>query len=300
MQPYPLPSSPRSAGPLTGLPSVTTPGERPQSWRTRAKATLNKSLSAPPAPTPVRRQPANAADGLETCPNTTLHAALHPTVLVAHPDEEMLGSICAQLRQDGFTIVPIESGPEVVSRVRMLQPALVLLDLALPVVGGLEVCRLLKADPLTSEIQIILLSGDDNVIDRLVGFEIGVDDFVATPCNLRELSLRTKAVMRRTIGWQDRRVAAVGPIVINHAQCTVLVHGQRVHLTATEFRLLALLAGRAGVVQSRDTLLCEIWGDEEAIDTRSVDTYLRRLRAKLGEAACHLKTVRGLGYRLAA
>lgn len=225
---------------------------------------------------------------------------LQPTILVAHADEDSLGSICVQLRREGFTVVPVESGDEALARVRSVQPALALLDLALPEISGLDVCRTIKTDPLTSEIQIILISNEDNEIDRVVGFEIGADDYVRTPCNLRELALRVRAVLRRTLGWRERKVAAVGPIVINHTQCLVSVNGRRIHVTATEFRLLALLAGRAGIVQSRDTLLCEVWGDETAIDSRSIDTYLRRLRAKLGDAACHLETVRGLGYRLAA
>lgn len=224
----------------------------------------------------------------------------HATVLVAHSDEEILASISAQLRKDGFIVVAVESGDEALAKARALQPALMLLDLALLAVSGLDICKRVKADPLTSEIQIILLSGENNELDRVVGFEIGADDYISTPCNLRELALRAKAVLRRTLGWSERRVTAVGQITIDNVQCAVRVNGQSVHLTATEFRLLALLAGRAGAVQSRDTLLYEVWGDEASIETRSVDTYLRRLRVKLGEAACHLKTVRGFGYRLVA
>jgi DNA-binding response OmpR family regulator len=168
----------------------------------------------------------------------------------------------------------------------------------LPNAPGLEVCKQLKADPLTAETQIILLSAENDQFDRVAGFELGADDFVITPCHPREMVLRVKAVLRRATGGPERRVHAVGPIVVDHRQCAVFVHGLPIHVTAIEFKILALLAGRPGAVQSRGILLTEVWGDETAIDFRSVDTYLRRLRRKLGGAAGQLRTVRGLGYRL--
>ena len=299
VQPTSGPAGRRLAAALSG--DATQP--KSNSWRSRAKGALNHGLGD--VATPESARMASRRPRWEAGQNSRDSAGpatprLQPTVLVAHADEDLLASICAELRQHGYTVVAVESGEEALAKVRALQPALALLDLTLPEVSGLDVCKHLKSEPLTAEMQVILLSGTDDALDRVVGFELGADDYVSTPCNLRELALRVRAVLRRTAGWQNRLVSTVGPIVIDHTQCFVLVDGDRVHLTAIEFRMLALLAGRPGVVQSRDTLLSEVWGDETAIDPRSVDTYLRRLRLKLGRAAIHLKTVRGLGYRLTA
>jgi two-component system phosphate regulon response regulator PhoB len=145
-----------------------------------------------------------------------------------------------------------------------------------------------------------MLTAKHEEVDRLVGFEFGADDYVTKPFSPRELVHRVKSVLRRVNGWQEREVVSLGPIRIDHSRCCVYVNDAPVSLTRKEFKLLALLAERPGKVQSRETLLFEIWGDEDAIDSRSVDTYLKRLRTKLGSAAECVKTVHGFGYRISA
>ena len=299
----------------------SAPAGKTVSWRTRAKAALNRkegaiglrpelaqAFVAEPVPMPARAMKArvpSAFDPAAVTPRLSSigtpsprKAAAGATIVVALSEEGFLAPLCADLRHEGYHVFAVESGADALVRVRATLPALVLLDLTLPNVPGLEVCKRLKADSFTAETQVILLSGEDNPLDRVVGFELGADDFVVMPCNLRELVLRVKAVLRRSMAGQERHVHTVGPIVVDQRQCAVYVHGQPVHVTAIEFKILALLAGRPGVVQSRDILLTEVWGDESAIYFRSVDTYLRRLRRKLGGAAGQLRTVRGLGYRL--
>ena len=312
MQVHPTPRSlPNRPASGSGRKAATHP--KTVSWRSRAKAAINRKEAVPngngshaaravlpPAAQSATVEPARASVSRASSPVAVKPAVAGATVVVAHADEELLASLTADLRREGYNVLPVETAADAAARIRAVQPALVLLDLALPDQPGLEVCKQLKGDPLTADTQVIFLSAENNDFDRVVGFELGADDFISTPCNLRELVLRVRAVLRRTIGGQERRVVAVGPIVVDHRQCQVSVHGNPVHVTAIEFKIVALLAGRAGVVQSRDTLLAEVWGDEMAIDARSVDTYLRRLRLKRGSAANHLRTVRGLGYRLVA
>jgi DNA-binding response OmpR family regulator len=163
---------------------------------------------------------------------------------------------------------------------------------------GLDVCRILRSSPETASLPIIMLTAKAAETDRIVGLEIGADDYVTKPFSPRELLLRIKKLLARTQLTDDPSShLRVGDLDLDSARHTVLAQGKPVVLTATEFRLLELLLRRRGRVQSRERLLTDVWGYENVIDTRTVDTHMRRLREKLGTSAALLETVRGVGYR---
>jgi two-component system phosphate regulon response regulator PhoB len=156
----------------------------------------------------------------------------------------------------------------------------------------------LKSDPATRQIPIMMLTAKAEEIDRIVGLEFGADDYVTKPFSPREVVLRIGAIMRRADTKEEEEHLAVGSIVIDAARHEVSVNGKRVNLTSLEFKLLRTLMQRRGRVQPRDRLLNDVWGYESVIDTRTVDTHVRRLRKKLGKAADVIESVRGFGYRL--
>jgi two-component system phosphate regulon response regulator PhoB len=184
---------------------------------------------------------------------------------------------------------------------RQPAPDLVLLDLMLPDLTGTEVCRRLRSQSRTQEVPIVMITARSDEIDRVVAFEVGADDYVSKPFSLRELVLRVKAVLRRA----DRPetpggVLRFGRLRIDTAGHQAWVDGEEVILTALEFRLLSTLLLRRGRVQSRETLLHEVWGHDPGLPTRTVDTHVQRLRKKLGAASTNIETLRGTGYRLRA
>jgi two-component system phosphate regulon response regulator PhoB len=221
-------------------------------------------------------------------------------ILVADDEEDVLELVSRNLVAAGFKVLKADNGHAALTEARELHPALIVLDLMLPGVSGLEVCQLLRADPATKQIPIIMLTARAEEIDRIVGLELGADDYITKPFSPRELVLRVKSVMRRAAGSPAiADVLDFGDIHLDRVRHEVRIKGKPVEFTATEFKLLALLIERRGRVQSRDTLLNEVWGYESAIDTRTVDTHIRRLRDKLGPAAECIETVRGFGYRIA-
>jgi DNA-binding response OmpR family regulator len=165
---------------------------------------------------------------------------------------------------------------------------------------GLEVCKILRRDPAVATIPIIMLTAKAAELDRVLGLELGADDYLTKPFSPRELVLRVKKVLERGRAKAGApETMKFGDLLIDLPRHLVTVRGKRVELTATEFKLLALLAQRRGRVQSRDALLRDVWEYNSLVDTRTVDTHMRRLREKLGPAARHLDTVRGVGYRFA-
>ena len=174
-----------------------------------------------------------------------------------------------------------------------------MLDLMLPGMMGMEVCKILKKSEKTAHIPVIMLTARGEEIDRVVGFEVGADDYVVKPFSTRELLLRVKAVLRRSLPDKpEGKVINVGPVTIDTERHMVAVEGDDVTLTTTEFKLLLNLAERLGRVQSRDLLLKNVWGYNYVGDTRTVDTHITRLRTKLGPAGELIKTVRGFGYKM--
>jgi two-component system phosphate regulon response regulator PhoB len=221
-------------------------------------------------------------------------------ILIAEDEADVQELVGLHLRNAGFVPVNAENGPEAIRRAREDAPSLIVLDIMLAGMNGLEVCKLLKADGATSRIPLIMLTAKAEEPDRIKGLELGADDYMTKPFSPRELVLRVKSVLRRAgPASQETPRLKAGMVVIDRDRHAVKVRGKRVGLTATEFKLLSLLVERRGRVQSRDSLLNEVWGYETAIDTRTVDTHVRRLREKLGPEADCIETIRGFGYRVA-
>ncbi|HEY3864083.1 MAG TPA: response regulator transcription factor [Verrucomicrobiae bacterium] len=228
-------------------------------------------------------------------------SAMKPAILVADDEPEQLELIEVNLTAAGFDILLAANGAEALRQARARQPHLIILDVMLPEMDGLEVCKNLRQDPNTCAIPIILLTARATEIDRVLGLELGADDYVTKPFNMRELVLRAKKLLSRHAAAPAPEPAEdhlqLGGLRIDKPRHHASVHGKALELTLTEFKLAALLAERRGRVQSREQLLRDVWGYNCMIDTRTVDTHMRRLRAKLGPAAKLLDTVRGVGYR---
>ena len=219
-------------------------------------------------------------------------------ILIVDDEPDVLDLIRINLSNAGYFVATAEDGEEAIKKARSLAPDLILLDVMLPHVDGLEVCKILRRDDATREIPIIMVTAKAGEIDRVLGLELGADDYVTKPFSPRELVLRVKALLRR--GKSEDSPSdqiRIGTLLIDVPRHSVHVQNRPVDLTATEFRLLTMLAERRGRVLTREMLLRDVWEYDTAIDSRTVDTHMRRLREKLGPAAKHLDTVRGVGYR---
>jgi two-component system phosphate regulon response regulator PhoB len=217
-------------------------------------------------------------------------------------DEQDLGSLLEyNLKADGHEAEVVRTGAAGVARVRTFKPELVLLDLMLPDIAGSEVARLIREGE-SKRLPIIMVTARGEESDRVKGLELGADDYVTKPFSVKELLLRIKAVLRRNgeAPAPDRRVLSAGDIVLDTERHEVRARGEAVVLTALEFRLLKTFLERPGRVQTRETLLSDVWGIDADITTRTVDTHIKRLREKLGPAGDIIETIRGVGYKLVA
>jgi two-component system, OmpR family, phosphate regulon response regulator PhoB len=220
-------------------------------------------------------------------------------ILVIEDEPDIAEVLQYNLEKEGFDVETARRGDTGFDAVRRDNPDLILLDLMLPGIDGLELTRMLKRDPLTSRLPIVMLTARGEEVDRIVGLELGADDYISKPFSPREVVLRVKAVLRRF--QQEESVVElieVGGIELDVSGHQLRVRGNEMPLTATEFRLLRLLLERCGRVQTRGQLLSDVWGYAEDIDSRTVDTHIRRLRRKLGPEAERIETVIGVGYRL--
>ncbi len=219
-------------------------------------------------------------------------------VLVVDDEPDAVELVSFNLKAAGYEVVTADDGNEAIKRARQHSPDLVLLDVMLPEVDGLEVCKLLRRDPVTSGVPIIMLTAKAAEIDRVLGLELGADDYMTKPFSPRELVLRVKNLLKRRQSVDEKlETLSIGDLSIDVPRHLVTVAKKRIDLTATEFKLLTTLATRRGRVQSREQLLRDVWEYDNIIDTRTVDTHMRRLREKLGGACRYLDTVRGVGYR---
>jgi len=224
---------------------------------------------------------------------------MNQKILVAEDEPDMLALVAANLCMAGFDVMKVEDGISVLSAVAAHSPKLLILDLMLPGMSGLDVCRTLKGNSCTAGIPIIMLTAKAEEVDRIVGLELGADDYITKPFSPRELVLRVKNVLKRTEAPAEHSdFLTVGDIVLDKARLRVTICGRLIEFTATEFNLINVLMERRGFVQSRATLLNDVWGYERVVDTRTVDTHIRRLREKLGSAADCIETIRGFGYRI--
>jgi two-component system phosphate regulon response regulator PhoB/two-component system alkaline phosphatase synthesis response regulator PhoP len=224
-----------------------------------------------------------------------------PRALIAVVDDEpdIVHLVSLNLRKAGFEVKGFSDAMTFLRFVERSVPALVILDVMLPDVDGFDVCRNLKAEPRLAGVPVIMLTAKGGETDRVVGLELGADDYVTKPFSVRELVARVKAVLRRRADKTPSGAISIGAdLAINPDKYEVLVAGKRVELTASEFRILALLASREGHVFSRDQILSHLWGHDKAVVDRTVDVHIKNLRDKLGKAARHIKNVRGVGYKV--
>jgi len=223
---------------------------------------------------------------------------VRPKILVVDDEPEAVELLEFNLRQAGYDVVAAKDGAEALKKARAVLPGLIVLDLMLPEVDGLEVCKMLRRDPATTSIPIMMVTAKAAEIDRILGLELGADDYLTKPFSPRELVLRVKKILERgRTAEQEQDSLRFGNLLIDTPRHLVSWRGKQIELTATEFKLLTVLAQRRGRVQSRDQLLRDVWEYNSLIDTRTVDTHMRRLREKLGPAAKFLDTVRGVGHR---
>ncbi len=224
-------------------------------------------------------------------------------ILIVDDEKDLLDTLAFNLEQEGFRTDCASSGRAAVERLsRDPLPDLVLLDLMLPDISGIEVCRSIRRAPRTARLPVIMLTARGEEIDRVIGFEVGADDYVVKPFSVREVILRVQALLRRatTANPAEEEHTVFGQLRLDRSAHQVWVDEQEIQLTALEFRLLTTLLQRRGRVQSRDQLLSDVWGIDADITTRTVDTHVKRLREKLGPAGSYIETLRGVGYRMKA
>ena len=219
------------------------------------------------------------------------------TILVVDDEPDIVEIIQYNLEKSGFDVTVAADGPTAVEKARDETPDLIVLDLMLPGLEGTDVCRILKQDERTRSIPILMLTAKSEEIDRIIGLELGADDYVVKPFSPREIALRIRNILRRRSAPETSGPARAGPLVIDVEGHHVSVSGRTVSLTATEFKLLAILYQRRGRVQTREELLDVVWGYDYMGYGRTVDAHIKRLREKLGEASGMVETVRGVGYR---
>ena len=218
-------------------------------------------------------------------------------ILVVDDEKDILDLVSYNLEQEGFKIVKATDGPSALKVAEKELPDLIVLDLMLPKLSGTEVCKLLKKEKETAGIPIIMLTAKTDEIDRVLGFELGADDYVTKPFSPRELVLRVKAILKRMKEKEVSELIKIDTLTIDIPKHQVLIDDEQITLTPTEFKLLLGLAERRGKVLTRDVLLDTVWGYDYSGFNRTVDTHVRRLRSKLGKMGHYIETVRGLGYR---
>jgi len=220
--------------------------------------------------------------------------------LIAIVDDEpdILELISYHLKKERFEVREFRDGEGLLSFIETMLPDLVILDLMLPGMDGLEVCRVLRGNSRTSSVPIIMLTAKGSEADKVVGLELGADDYVVKPFSPRELVARVKAVLRRAKVEEKGESLVIGDLAIDTNRFEVRFKGRRIDLTPTEFRILAILAERPGWVFTRNQLLDELWQEDKVVLDRTIDVHIRHLREKLGEGGRLIKTVRGIGYKL--
>lgn len=221
-------------------------------------------------------------------------------ILLIEDDKDIAELVDYNLKQEKILYEVSYSGSTGLNRARKFLPDLIILDLMLPDMGGIDVCKALKADSKTKDIPVLMLTAKGEEIDRIVGFEVGADDYMTKPFSPRELVLRVKAILRRLKEreWgKNKELLIFGEVVLDPAKFQVKVGKTEIRLTAIEFKLLQYLILTKGRVATRDALLDHVWGYDAALTTRTVDTHIKRLRSKIGRAGKYIETIRGIGYR---
>jgi two-component system phosphate regulon response regulator PhoB len=221
-------------------------------------------------------------------------------ILIVDDEPDVTELVAYQLRSKGYITDALNDPTQSIAKIRAYQPDLVILDVMMPDISGIQICRMLRADNLTKAIPVIFLTAKAEEADRVLGLEVGGDDYICKPFSIKELMLRVQGLIRRTSDPDEGnpRMLEIGNMTMDTEHHIVSVDGNVVELTATEFRLLRLLMERKGRVQTREHLLLNVWNYETEIETRTVDTHIRRVREKIGSASNMIETLRGVGYRL--
>ncbi len=220
-------------------------------------------------------------------------------ILVVEDETDIRDVLEYNLKREGHDVVVTSTAKEGLRLARERRPDLVLLDLMLPDGSGTELCKALRLDPATRAVRVVMLTAKGEEIDRVIGFELGADDYIVKPFSMRELLLRVQAVLRRATSEEAGATTQFGMLRVDRGAHRVWVEGTEVELTALEFKLLLTLHDRRNRVQTRDALLSDVWKIDADVTTRTVDTHVKRLREKLGPAGVYVQTVRGVGYRFA-
>jgi two-component system phosphate regulon response regulator PhoB/two-component system alkaline phosphatase synthesis response regulator PhoP len=220
-------------------------------------------------------------------------------VAVVDDEPDIVELVILHLRKAGFKVEGFLSAEKFLKFVDKTKPDLVILDLMLPDTDGLEVCKYLKGKEELAAIPVIILTARDEESDKVLGLELGADDYVTKPFSPKELAARVKAVLRRQVHEEKAKIITVGEnLTLDSEKYEVWADDKRISLTSTEFKILKLLASRKGRVFTRDEILDSLWGHEKIVLDRTVDVHIRNLREKLGKAARFIQNVRGIGYKL--
>lgn len=224
-------------------------------------------------------------------------------ILVIDDEADVTDLLAYKLKQNGYNVCAVNDPLKAIGEIHRFQPDLVVLDVMMPELSGIQLCRMLRADSQTKDLPVLFLTALGETADRIKGLESGADDYLPKPFDSRELVLRVAGLLKRSerksvAAEQRREPLQVLDLKLDPERHSVSARGKRVELTATEFRLLELLMERCGRVQTRGHLLTNVWKYEAEIETRTVDTHVRRLREKLGPCGDYIETVRGVGYRI--
>lgn len=220
-------------------------------------------------------------------------------ILVIDDEKDVTDLVVYTLRGKNFAVEAVNEPALAIGTARQFAPALVILDVMMPEISGVQIVKLLRADPQLKDTPVIFLTAKGELEDRILGLELGAEDYITKPFSTKELALRVSAILKRSQQSRggDAKCLQAGGILLDVGKHAVTVAGAPVELTATEFKLLHLLLERRGRVQTREHLLTNVWNYQAEIETRTVDTHVRRLREKLGSEADWIETIRGVGYR---
>ena len=219
-------------------------------------------------------------------------------IYIVEDEPDIRETLKYNFSNEGFEVFTAPDGEEALSNIKKILPDVLILDLMLPGVSGLDVCKSIRADDDIRDISIIMLTAKGEEIDRVIGFELGADDYVTKPFSVRELILRVKVLLKKQReSLVENKLVTFGPIRIDLDAHELKINDKEIVLTALEFKLLQHLVKRKGRVQTREQLLGDVWGYSAVVTTRTVDTHIKRLREKLGNTSDYIQTIRGVGYR---
>jgi DNA-binding response OmpR family regulator len=219
-------------------------------------------------------------------------------IIIIEDDSHILKLVKYNLEKENFRLFTAVNAEKALDILRSKPISLIILDIMLPGMDGFEFCKMIKQDNNLKNIPVIMLTAKGEEVNRIVGLELGADDYIVKPFSIRELVLRIKSVLRRKIETKiEKETICIADIVIDIPKHKVMVKGKEAMLTVMEFGLLVILIQRIGRIQTRDRLLADVWGIETQIDTRTVDTHIKKLRKKLGKSGGLIETIRGVGYR---